>query len=245
MKKHGEQIAAIILEPLLMAAGGMIIYPAEYLQKAAALAKKYDVHLIVDEVATGFGRTGEMFACDHAKIEPDFMCLGKGITSGTLPFAATLTTDKIYRAFYDDYEKFKTFYHGHTFTANPIGCAVALASLDIFERENTLQKIKPLIKLLHSEMEKFRELPFVGDVRCIGMVGVIELVKDKKTKKPFDIKERIGQRIFERGLKEHLLLRPLGNVTYLFLPLCVTEPQLRDILRRTKRLISGLEITIL
>jgi adenosylmethionine-8-amino-7-oxononanoate aminotransferase len=240
LKKHRRQTAAIILEPLLMAAGGMIIYPVEYLKKAAALAKKYDVHLIVDEVATGFGRTEKMFACDYAKIKPDFMCLGKGITSGTLPFAAILTTEKIYRAFYDDYEKFKTFYHGHTFTANPIGCAAALASLEIFEHEKTLQKIKPLIRLLHSEMEKFRDLPFVGDVRCLGMVAAIELVKDKQTKKPFDIKERIGQRIFERGLKEHLLLRPLGNVTYLFLPLCVTEPQLHDILRRTKRLISGL-----
>jgi len=240
LKRNGKQIAAIILEPLLMAAGGMIIYPIEYLKKAAALAKKYKVHLIVDEVATGFGRTGKMFACDYAEIKPDFMCLGKGITSGTLPFAATLTTEKIYRAFYDDYEKFKTFYHGHTFTANPVGCAAALASLEIFEREKTLQRIKPLIKLLHSEMEKFRDLPFVGDVRCIGMVGAIELVKDKKTKRLFDVEERVGQKIFERGLKEHLLLRPLGNVTYLFLPLCVTKPQLRDILRRTKRLINGL-----
>ncbi len=242
LKKNSEQIAGVILEPLLMAAGGMIIYPVEYLKKTEALAKKYDVHLIVDEVATGFGRTGKMFACDYAKIKPDFMCLGKGITSGALPFAATLTTEKICRAFYDDYEKFKTFYHGHTFTANPIGCAAALASLEIFEREKTLQKIKPLIKLLHFEMEKLRDLEFVGDVRCIGMVGAIELVKDKKTKEPFAIKERIGQRIFERGLKEHLLLRPLGNITYLFLPLCVTEPQLRDIGQRTKRLISRLNV---
>ncbi len=241
LKKHKEQVSAIILEPLLMAAGGMIIYPVAYLQKAAALAKKYDVHLIVDEVATGFGRTGKMFACDYANIKPDFMCLGKGITSGTLPFAATVTTEKIYRAFYDDYEKFKTFYHGHTFTANPIGCAAALASLEIFEWEKTLQKIKLLIKLLHSEMEKFRDLPFVGDVRCIGMVGAIELVKDKKTRKPFNIKKRIGQRIFERGLREHLLLRPLGNITYLFLPLCVTEPQLCDILKRTHKVISSLD----
>jgi adenosylmethionine-8-amino-7-oxononanoate aminotransferase len=222
----------------------MIIYPVEYLKKAASLAKKYDIHLIVDEVATGFGRTGKMFACDHAEIEPDFMCLGKGITSGTLPFAATLTTEKIYCAFYDDYEKLKTFYHGHTFTANPIGCAAALASLEIFERGKTLQRIKPLIKLLHNEMEKFRELSFVGDVRCIGLVAAIELVKNKKTKELFDIKERIGQRIFERGLIEHLLLRPLGNITYLFLPLCVTEPQLRDILKRTHKVLSDFGRTI-
>jgi adenosylmethionine-8-amino-7-oxononanoate aminotransferase len=244
LEKHNGKIAAIILEPLLMAAAGMIIYPVEYLQRAAALARKYDVHLIVDEVATGFGRTGKMFACEHAQIKPDFMCLGKGITSGTLPFAATLTTEKIYCAFYDDYEKFKTFYHGHTYTANPIGCAVTLASLEIFAQEKTLQKIKPLAKLLHSEMEKFRDLPFVGDVRCIGMVGAVELVEDKKTKKPFDIKARIGQRIFEQGLKEHLLLRPLGNVIYLFLPLCVNEAQLRDILKRMYKVIDGLNVVI-
>jgi len=244
LKQNGKQISAIILEPLLMAAGGMIIYPVLYLQKVAALAKKYDVHLIVDEVATGFGRTGKMFACDYGGIEPDFMCLGKGITSGTLPLAATLTTEKIYRAFYDDYEKFRTFYHGHTFTANPIGCAAALANLEIFEREKTLQKVKPLTELLRNEMEKFNDLPFVGDVRYLGMVTAIELVKDKKTKEPFDIKERIGQKIFEKGLKEHLLLRPLGNVTYLFLPLCVTAPQLHDVLKRTYKVLSDFCSTI-
>jgi adenosylmethionine-8-amino-7-oxononanoate aminotransferase len=240
LKKHSGQISAIILEPLLMAAAGMIIYPVEYLKRAAALAKKYGVHLIVDEVATGFGRSGKMFACEYAKIRPDFMCLGKGITSGTLPFAATLTTEKIYRAFYDDYAKFKTFYHGHTYTANPLGCAAALATLEIFEQEKTLQKVKTLIPVFHSALEKFRPLPFVGDVRYIGMVGAIELVRDKKTKRSFDIKERIGWQIFQKGLEEHLILRPLGNVIYLFLPLSITKPQLTDILKRTFKIIANL-----
>jgi adenosylmethionine-8-amino-7-oxononanoate aminotransferase len=153
-----------------------------------------------------------------------------------------LTTDRIYNAFYDDYEKFKTFYHGHTYTANPIGCVAALATLEIFEQEKTLQRIKPLIRLFRREMEKFRELPFVGDVRCIGLVGAVELVRDKKTKKPFDVKERIGQRIFKKSLKEHLILRSLGNVIYLFLPLCVTERQLQDIFKKIFGVIRSMSL---
>ncbi|MHC4571717.1 MAG: adenosylmethionine--8-amino-7-oxononanoate transaminase [Planctomycetota bacterium] len=240
LKKHKNQIAAVILEPLLMGAAGMIVYPAQYLKQAAELVKKYNVHLIADEVATGFGRTGKMFVCEHTFVQPDFICLSKGITSGTLPFAATLTTDKIYNAFYDDYEKFKTFYHGHTYTANPLGCAAALASLEIFEQEKTLEKVKDLIPVFQEGMEKFRPLNFVGDVRYIGMVGAIELVEDKKTKKPFDARERIGQRIFQKGLKEHLILRPLANVTYLFPPLSITKNQLCDILKRTLKIIESL-----
>ncbi|MBN1392518.1 MAG: adenosylmethionine--8-amino-7-oxononanoate transaminase [Sedimentisphaerales bacterium] len=239
LKKHKDKIAAVILEPLLLAAGGMIVYPVEYLKRAASLAKKYNVHLILDEVAVGFGRTGKMFACEHASVRPDFLCLAKGITSGTLPFAATLTTDKIYNAFYDDYEKFKTFYHGHTYTANPIGCAVALATLEIFKQEKTIEKVQKLVPIFHKGMEKFRALPFVGDVRYVGLVGAIELVKDKKTKKPFEVKERIGQQIFQKGLREHLILRPLGNVIYLFLPLCITIPQLNYILKGAFKVIKS------
>jgi len=240
LKKHKDKIAAVILEPLLLAAGGMIVYPVEYLKRAAALAKKYNVHLILDEVATGFGRTGKMFACQHASVQPDFLCLAKGITSGTLPFAATLTTEKIYNAFYDDYEKFKTFYHGHTYTANPLGCAAALATLEIFKQEKTLQKLKTLVPIFHNDMEKFRQMPFVGDVRYIGMAGALELVKNKKTKQPFSVKKRIGQKIFQKGLKENLILRPLGNVIYLFLPLSITKTQLNDILKRTLKVIENL-----
>lgn len=240
LKKHKNKIAALILEPLVMGAAGMIVYPAQYLKKAAELAKKYNVHLIADEVATGFGRTGRMFACQHVGVQPNFMCLAKGITSGTLPFAATLTTEQIYNAFRDDYQKHKTFYHGHTYTANPIGCAVALASLEIFKQEKTLEKLKSLIPIFHKGMEKFRPLKLVGDVRYIGMIGAIELVKDKSTKKPFDIKERIGQRVFQNGLKENLILRPLGNVIYLFLPLCITKRQLSDILGKTFKVVKGL-----
>lgn len=240
LKKHKNQIAAVILEPCLCAAAGMIVYPIEYLKRAAELAGKYGVHLIADEVATGFGRTGKMFACEHAGVQPDFMCLSKGITSGTLPFAATLTTEEIYNAFYDDYENYKTFYHGHTYTANPIGCAAALASLEIFEEEKTLEKIKTLIPIFHNGMEKFRPLSFVGDVRYIGMIGAVELVRDKKTNEPFDAAERIGQQVFQKGLKENLILRPLGDVIYLCPPLSITERQLNDILKKTFKVIKSL-----
>ena len=240
LKKHNKKIAAIILEPLLAGAAGIIIYPVEYLRKVAALAKKYNVHLICDEVATGFGRTGKMFACEHGGVEPDFMCLSKGITSGTMPFAATLTSDEIYNAFYDDYEKQKTFYHGHTYSANPVGCAAALANFDIFKEEKTLQKLKKIIPIFHAGLEKFRQLDFVGDVRYIGMFAAFELVKDKNTKKPFAPKQRIGYEIFKKGLKENLILRPLGDVIYLCLPLSIKKRQLNDILQRTYKVIKSL-----
>ncbi len=234
LKKHSNGIAAIIMEPMVMAAGGMIIYPKEYLAKAARLAKKYNVHLILDEVATGFGRTGKMFACEHANVKPDFMCLSKGLTSGTLPLAATLTTEKIYRAFYDDYRKKKTFYHGHTYTANPIACAAALASLDIFKEEGTLDNVRDKAELLREGLEKFRDLPIVGDVRHIGMIAALELVKDKKRKTPFGFEERVGLNIYKEGLKRNLVLRPLGNVLYLFLPLCVKKQVLDSLLLRLR-----------
>ncbi|MBP7088065.1 MAG: adenosylmethionine--8-amino-7-oxononanoate transaminase [Candidatus Omnitrophica bacterium] len=238
LKKRHSEIAAIILEPLVMAAGGMIIYPAQYLKLAAALAKKYNVHLILDEVATGFGRTGKMFACEYAKVKPDFICLSKGITSGYLPLGVTLTADNIYQAFYDDYYKKKTFYHGHTYTANPLSCAAAIASLKIFKEEKTLEKIKELTPVFYQGLSKFRDLPFVGDVRQIGLIGAIELVKNKKTKKPFSFKERIGLKIYKEGLKEGLLLRPLGNIIYFYLPLSVKQFELNLILEKSQRVIK-------
>ncbi|MHC4221892.1 MAG: adenosylmethionine--8-amino-7-oxononanoate transaminase [Planctomycetota bacterium] len=230
LKKHGDNIAALILEPMMMGAAGIIVYPGEYLRKAAELAKKYNVHLIADEVATGFGRTGKMFACEHADVEPDFMCLSKGITSGYLPLAATLTTEKIYDAFYDDYENRKTFCHGHTYTANPIACAAAVASLELFEQEDTVKKANQLEPILREGLEKMRELRYVGDVRTIGMIGAVELVSDKKSKKPFVSERRIGLEVYKMALERNLLLRPLGNVSYLFLPLCVKAEELTFIL---------------
>lgn len=238
LKKNSSQIAALILEPLVMAAGGMIMYPVRYLKKAASLAKKYNVHLIVDEVATGFGRTAKMFACEYAQVTPDFICLSKGITSGTLPLAVTLTTDKIYKAFYDDYQKRKTFYHGHTYTANPISCSAAIASLKIFKEEKSLEKAKRISEALSKGLERFKELEPVGDIRSLGVIAALELVKNKKTKQAFSLGERIGQKIYKEGLKQGLILRPLGGVTYLFLPLSVREEQVNTILNRTFHIIK-------
>jgi adenosylmethionine-8-amino-7-oxononanoate aminotransferase len=237
LKKHSDKICAVIMEPLVMAAGGMIIYPKEYLSAVARLAKKYNTHLILDEVATGFGRTGKMFACEHAGVAPDFLCVSKGVTSGTLPLGATLTTEKIYRAFYGDYEDKKTFYHGHTYTANPIACAAALATLDIFKEERTFEKAVRSAEILHAVLERFRDLPMVGDVRSIGMIGAIELVKNKEKKTPFDFRERVGLEIYKEGLKRHLILRPLGNIIYLFLPLSVGRKELEYILDQTFEII--------
>lgn len=240
LERNSQEIAGIILEPLVLAAGGMIIYPKEYLVKAAGLAKKFNVHLIIDEVATGFGRTGRMFASDFVDYEPDFMCLSKGITSGYLPLALTLTTDKIYKAFYADFRLKKTFYHGHTYTANPLSCSAALASLGVFEEEGTLERIKEIIPLLSDSLRDFTGLPLVGDVRCIGLIGAVELVKNKETKERFDFKKRIGLEVYKRGLKENLVLRPLGNIIYLFLPLSIKQDELKDISGKLHSVIKSL-----
>jgi adenosylmethionine-8-amino-7-oxononanoate aminotransferase len=181
-----------------------------------------------------------MFACEYTEIRPDFICLSKGVTSGTLPLGITLTTKKIYQAFYADYEKKKTFYHGHTYTANPISCSAALASLKIFEIENTLYKIGKLIPKFYKGLERFRVLPLVGDVRFLGLIGAVELVKDKGAKKSFSFKERIGLKIYERGLKERVILRPLGNIIYLYLPLCITENEMSIILEKTFNVVANL-----
>lgn len=240
LKKKSQEVSAIILEPLVMAAGGMIIYPEQYLKKVSWLAKKYKVHLILDEVATGFGRTGKMFACEHTKTKPDFICLSKGITSGYLPLALTLTTEKIFKAFYADYEKKKTFYHGHTYTANPIACSAALASLALFKQERTLERVNQLLPKFHKRLESFRGLKLVGDLRYKGMLGALELVKDKKTKKPFSFKERIGLKVYQEGLKQGIILRPLGDIIYFYLPLSIKLNDLRVILKKTYRIIQYL-----
>lgn len=240
LKNKHKEISAMIVEPLVMGAAGMIIYPKEYLKKAAALTKKYNVHLILDEVAVGFGRTGKMFAHQNLpQIKPEFLCLSKGITSGNLPLSATLTTEKIYRAFYGDYQKRNTFFHGHTYTANPIACLAGLASLKVFKEENTLKNAQSLMPFFHAELEKFHKLPIVGDVRYVGLIGAIELVKNKKTKEGFGLKNRIGLQVFKKGLKMNLVLRPLGDIIYLFLPLSIKRAELEDILKRTYSVIKS------
>ncbi|MDP2913674.1 MAG: adenosylmethionine--8-amino-7-oxononanoate transaminase [Candidatus Omnitrophota bacterium] len=241
LREKSDNIAALILEPIVMAAGGMIIYPPEYLRRAAELSRKYGIHLIVDEVATAFGRTGKMFASEHASIAPDFMCLSKGLTSGSLPLGATLVSDKIYKAFYGDYREKKAFYHGHTFTANPISCSAALESLKVFEDEDTLGKANKISALFHAGLERFRALEIVGDVRRIGLIGALEIVRDRARKKPFGFEERIGQKIYKEGLKANLILRPLGSIIYLILPLCVKKNEIEYIIDKTYSVIASIK----
>ncbi|MBN1913867.1 MAG: adenosylmethionine--8-amino-7-oxononanoate transaminase [Candidatus Omnitrophica bacterium] len=241
LKRNHSKIAAVILEPLVLAAGGMIIYPPQYLEKASRLTKKYGVHLILDEVATGFGRTGKMFAYQHAAVEADFICLSKGITSGYLPLAMTLTTDEVYRAFYADYEKKKTFFHGHTYTANPLACAAGLASLKVFEEEDTLDKMKGAVEFLGQGLDEFRCLPYVGDTRHLGLIGAIELVKNKKSKEEFGLKERVGLKVYQAGLRRNIILRPLGSVVYLYLPLSIKKSEIKIILEKTAEVLKGIK----
>ena len=241
LKKNSKNIAAMIIEPMLIGAGGMIVYPSFYLKGIRELTKKYNVLLIVDEVATGFGRTGLMFASEHAEIEPDLMCVSKGITSGYLPLGATLTTEEIFDSFYGDYSEGKTFFHGHTYTANPIACRAAVRSIELFKEENSLARVGMINVLLASFLETAKALPFVGDTRNIGVVGAIEIVKDKVTKQPFPPERRIGMEIYKRALKENLILRPLGDVIYFFLPLCAKKEELEDIFERSARVLASIE----
>lgn len=242
LEEKGREIAGIILEPLLQAAGGMIVYPAACLREVADLARRHGVHLILDEVATGFGRTGRMFAMEHAGVHPDFLCLSKGLTAGYLPMGATLTTEEVYRAFYDDYSRGKTFFHGHTYTGNPLAAAAALASLDIFEEEDVLAGVGTKAARLQKEKERFREIELVGDVRGLGMVAAFELVQDRVSGTPFPAHLRVGRQVYRMGLDKGLILRPLGDVIYLFLPLCATSGEIDDILERTYAVLHHLEV---
>jgi adenosylmethionine-8-amino-7-oxononanoate aminotransferase len=232
LREGGETVAAVILEPLLLGAGGMIVYPPEFLSRAAALARTLGVHLILDEVATGFGRTGTMFACEQAGVSPDFLCLSKGLTGGTMPLAATLTTAEVYNSFLGGPDSGKTFYHGHTYTANPVGCAAALASLDLFEEEELVDRVARLAPRLAEGVRELAGLPLVGDVRGIGTVAALELVRDKETKEPLPGTAPLFRELRDEGLRRGLFLRPLGNVVYLFLPQAVTSEALDDILDR-------------
>ena len=219
-----ERAAAVLIEPMLQGAGGMIVWPAEFLAGVRRLCDRYGVLLIADEVLTGFGRTGRMFACEHAAIAPDIMCLSKGLTAGYLPLGATCTTDAIFDAFLSD-DRARTFFHGHSFTANPMACAVAIASLDLFEREQTLDRIMRLEAQLRSTLAPLAELPLVGDVRVIGGVAAIELVADKQTRTAGGYLDQIGPRLAHAFLDRDLLLRPLGHVVYFMPPYVITDTE--------------------
>ena len=215
LKQHANEIAGIVVEPLVQGAAGIIVHPKGFLKGVESLARKYDTLLIVDEVAMGFGRTGKMFACEHEEIKPDLMCIAKGISAGYLPLAATLTTQKIFDAFAVSGDIHKTFYHGHTYTGNALGCAAAIASLELFEENKILESMPEKIDLISKYFKRFAELPFVGDVRQCGMIGAIELVKDKATKEPFPSQDKIGAKVCAAMRPKGTMMRPLGNVIVL------------------------------
>ncbi len=226
MKKHGREIGAVVVEPLVQAAAGMLVYPADFLRGLRDLCAKRGILLIADEVATGFGRTGAMFACGKAGVSPDLMALAKGITGGYLPLAATLATEEVYESFKGRHEEFRAFFHGHTYTANPLACAAALANLDVFEEEKTIERIGSRIRRLASRLQELRNVPIVGDVRQEGMMVGIELVKNSRTKTVHPPKERIGHRVILEARKRGVILRPLGNVIVLMPPLSITPGEI-------------------
>ena len=233
LKKKHQEIAAVIMEPLVQAAAGMLVMPKGFLRKARQLCTKYQVLLICDEVATGFGRTGKMFACEHEGVSPDIMCIAKGLTGGYLPVAATLTTEKIYKAFLGRSEENKTFFHGHTFTGNPLGCAAALASLKLFEKEKLLIKVQKNIRLLKKELPKFYKLDHVGEIRQCGTMVGIELFQDKLKKTPYPAKLRLGHQVILEARKRGAILRPLGDVIVLMPPLSIKQDELKRLLEIT------------
>jgi len=228
-EQHGDKIAAVVLEPLVQGAAGIVTQPAGFLRAARELTRRFDALLIADEVAVGFGRTGRMFACEHEDVTPDLMCLGKGITGGYLPVAATLATREIYEAFLGEYGELKTFFHGHTYGGNPLGCAAALASLAVFEEEQTISNLPPKIARLSEHLARIAELPHVGDVRQCGMMAGIELVADKATAEPFDFRAKRGYRVCAAAREKGVWLRPLGDVIVIMPPLAITLEELDQV----------------
>lgn len=224
LKARHRELAGVIIEPLVQAAAGMIIAPPGYLTRVRELCTRYHVLLIADEVATGFGRTGKMFACQHEKVTPDLMAISKGLTGGYMPLAATLTTEEVYRAFLGRYEDWKSFFHGHSYTGNPLGCAVALANIDIFRREKTLPRVRKSAGLLGRLLRPLRTLTHVGDIRQCGFMVGIELVQDRQTRRPYPLELRIGHLVAKACRVGGLLLRPLGNILVLVPPLS-TRPR--------------------
>ncbi len=227
LRDHNGEIAACVIEPLLQGAAGMITSPPGFLKGVRRLTRKYNVHLIADEVATGFGRTGKMFACDVEGVSPDILCLGKGLTGGYMPLAATITTDRIYRAFLGDHDEYRTFFHGHTYTGNPLGCAAALANLDVFKKERVIERLNNKIKLFKDLLKELVGLKHVGDIRHLGLVAGIELVKDKNTKEPYPSVARIGSRVCMEARKKGLIIRPLGDTVVIMPPLSIKEAELK------------------
>lgn len=230
-KKRGEPYAAFVFEPLMQGAAGMIPQPSGWLRQTAGIARSHGAMLIADEVMTGFGRTGTPFASHHEGLQPDFLALAKGLTGGCLPMAVTLTTREVFDAFLGEYEEFKTFFHGHSYTGNQLGATAALASLNVLQSRVSILARARLQRALHDELKMLWSLPNVGDIRQVGLIIGIELVKDWRTRKPFDLRERAGIRVCEAMARRGVLTRPIGNVVVLMPPYCTTPAQARQMVR--------------
>lgn len=238
LEKHHDTVAGVIIEPLVQGAAGMKMYPPVYLKKLEDACKASNIHTIYDEVAVGFGRTGSLFVSEHHGMSPDFLCLSKGITSGYLPLAATLTTDEVYQAFYDDYGSFKLFIHSHSYSANPLACAAANATLDRLTAPGFMDSLQPKMDALRQQGETLRELPWCGEFRQTGMIAAVELVKNRDTFEPFPVEQRVGHQIFLEGLKREVVLRPLGNVVYFIPPLIIDPDQIQSMITAAYESIS-------
>ena len=237
---HGGEVAALIVEPLMQGAAGMWAQPLGYLPALRELTRRHGALLICDEVATGFGRTGRLFAVEHEGVAPDLLCLGKGITGGYLPLAATLTSEAIFDAFLAPYERFEAFFHGHTYTGNPLACAVALANLDVFAAERVVPRVAERAAQLAGLLgECAGDLPWVGDVRQWGLMVGLELVRDAETRAPFDPALRVGHRVVQAARRHGVMLRPLGNVVILMPPLSITPAELENLVRVTAEAIQS------
>lgn len=234
-RKNRDRIASLVIEPLVQGAAGMIMWPRGILRRFEEICRKYDILLICDEVATGFGRTGKMFACEHEQVRPDFLCVAKGLTGGTLPLAATLTSQRVFDGFVFPYEDMKTFFHGHTYTGNPIACTAALANLKIFRDERTLEKLRPKIGYLSRKLESLKLIPQVGDIRQTGFMVGVELVRDRETCEPFPWEKALGGRICQRAREYGVILRPLGNVIVLMPPLSISLPEIDLLINALER----------
>ena len=238
---RSDEICALIVEPLVQCAGGMRMYHPVYLERARAACSQYGVHLICDEIAVGFGRTGTLFAGEQAGIRADFLLLGKGLTGGVLPLSAVLTTDAIYQAFYASYASQRAFLHSHSFTGNPLACRAALATLEALAAQDSLNKNRALQLAMASALAPLAEHPNVAEVRQTGMIAALELVADKASRTAFDWRERRGLRVYQHGLTRGALLRPLGNVVYLMPPYCITEEEIQHL---AKVITEGIEIAV-
>jgi adenosylmethionine-8-amino-7-oxononanoate aminotransferase len=240
IEKHAGQACGFVIEPLIQGAAGMIVHPPGYLKHIRELTRKYNMLLVADEVAVGFGRTGKMFASDWEDVSPDLLCLGKGITGGYMPLAATMATEEIFSTFLGGFGELKTFFHGHTYTGNPLACSAALASLKLFEQEKTLDAsvFGPKAQRYSDGMKRLELLEHVGSVRYMGMMGGVELVRDKRTKEPYPFDERIGYQVAMEARKEGVLLRPLGDVIVLMPPLAVSLDELDLLFTATEKTIK-------